>query len=188
MINHKRFSVGLIATAIFLTGATMTLLISGMSNVSIARTPVEFAQQTTAASSKNVVRDSATILLESKSIPAKGFIHLYDITPYMIINGHIAANIPCDTSSVSPLKILIGQAPNVKPAQLELVKPLSTPGKLCIYHVDVNSKPGNPITDIAIQNPTGNTMTLPPASTVVIGVNEISPLPTSSGMLGNMTK
>ena len=106
----------------------------------------------------------------------------------MITNGHIAANIPCDTSSVSPLKILIGQAPNVKPAQLELVKPLSTPGKLCIYHVDVNSKPGSPITDIAIQNPTGSTMTLPPASTVVIGVNEISPLPSSSSMQGNMTK
>ena len=86
------------------------------------------------------------------------------------------------------MKILIGQAPNVKPAELELVKPLSTPGKLCIYHVDVNSKPGNPITDIAIQNPTENSMTLPPASTVVIGVNEISPLPASSSMQGNMTK
>ena len=72
----------------------MTLLISGMSNASIARTPVEFAQQTTAASSKNVVRDSATILLEGKSIPAKGFIHLYDTTPYMITNGHIAQIFP----------------------------------------------------------------------------------------------
>jgi hypothetical protein len=182
MIGQKRFSVGLIATAIFLTGAAITLFISGMSTASIAN-----AQQTTAAS-KNVVRDSAIILLEGKSIPAKGFIHLYDTTPYMITNGHIAANLPCDTSSVSPLKILIGQAPAVKPAQLELVKPLSSPGKLCIYHVDVNSKPGNPITDIAIQNPTGNTMTLPSASTVVIGVNEISPLPSSAGMQGNMTK
>jgi hypothetical protein len=182
MISQKRFSAGLMTTAIFLTGATMALLISGMSTVSIAN-----AQQT-ATSSKNVVRDSAIILLEGKSIPAKGFIHLYDATPYMITNGHIAANIPCDTSSVSPLKILIGQAPAVKPADLELVKPLSTPGKLCIYHVDVNSKPGSPITDIAIQNPTGNSMTLPPASTVVIGVNEISPLPSSASMQGNMTK
>ena len=42
MINQKRFSVGLMATAIFLTGATMTLLISGMSTASIAN-----AQQTT---------------------------------------------------------------------------------------------------------------------------------------------
>ncbi len=30
MISQKRFSVGLIATAIFLTEATMTLFISGM--------------------------------------------------------------------------------------------------------------------------------------------------------------
>ena len=67
-----------------------------MSTTSIARTPVEFAQQhtttqQTTAASKNVVRDSAIILLEGKSIPAKGFIHLYDATPYMITNGHIAA-------------------------------------------------------------------------------------------------
>ena len=38
---------------------------------------------------KNVVRDSQAILLEGKSIPSKGFIHLYDATPYMITNGHI---------------------------------------------------------------------------------------------------
>jgi hypothetical protein len=31
-------------------------------------------------------------------------------------------------------------------------------------------------------------MTLPSANTVVIGVNEISPLPSSAGMQGNMTK
>ncbi|MGC2428680.1 MAG: hypothetical protein WA421_16725, partial [Nitrososphaeraceae archaeon] len=78
MINQKRFSIGLMAIAIFLAGATMTLLISGMSTASIVN-----AQQTT-ATSKNVVRDSAIILLEGKSIPAKGFIHLYDATPYMI--------------------------------------------------------------------------------------------------------
>ena len=136
MIIQKRVSVGLMAAAIFLTGATMTLLISSMNTVSTAN-----SQQTTAAS-KNVVRDSAIILLEGKAIPAKGFIHLYDVTPYMITNGHIAATIPCDTSFVSPLKILIGQAHDIKPAELELVKPLSTPGKLCIYHLDANSKPG----------------------------------------------
>jgi hypothetical protein len=44
----------------------------------------------------------------------------------MIKSGHIAAKLPCDASSTSPLKILIGQAPNLKPAALELVKPLST--------------------------------------------------------------
>jgi hypothetical protein len=134
---------------------------------------------------KNVVRDSQAILLEGKTIPANDYIHLYDSTPYMITNGHIAAKLPCDTNTTSPLKILIGQAPNLTPAELEFVKPLSTPGKLCIYHVDIPSKPGEVITDIAIQNPTANEIKLQPPTTVVIGVNEITPLP--SGSEGNMT-
>ena len=135
---------------------------------------------------KNVVRDSQAILLEDKTIPANDYVHLYDSTPYMITNGHIAAKLPCDTNNTSPLKILIGQAPNLTPAELEFVKPLSTPGKLCIYHVDIPSKPGEVITDIAIQNPTANEIKLQPTTTVVIGVNEITPLQSSSGG-GNMT-
>ena len=134
---------------------------------------------------KNVVRDSQAILLEDKSIPANDYIHLYDSTPYMIINGHIAAKLPCDANNASPLKILTGQAPNLKPAELEFVKPLSTPGKMCIYHVDIPSKAGEVVTDIAIQNPTTTEIKLPSTSTVVIGVNEIAPLQGSSG--GNMT-
>ena len=62
------------------------------------------------------------------------------------------------------------------PAALEFVKPLSTPGKMCLYHVDVASQPGEQagiITDIAIQNPTSTTTTFTSTSTVVIGVDEI---------------
>jgi len=135
---------------------------------------------------KNVVRDSQTILLEDKTIPANDYIHLYDSTPYMITNGHIAAKLPCDTTNTSPLKILIGQAPNLKPAELGFVKPLSTPGKMCIYHVDIPSKSGEVVTDIAIQNPTTTEIKLPSTSSVVIGVNEIAPLQGSSSG-GNMT-
>jgi hypothetical protein len=130
---------------------------------------------------KNLVRDSQTILLEGKTIPSNDYIHLYDSTPFMIINGHIAAKLPCDASTTSPLKILTGQAPNLKPAELEFVKPLSTPGKLCLYHVDIPSKAGEVVTDIAVQNPTANEIKFPPTTTVVIGVNEIVPLQSSSG-------
>ena len=124
-----------------------------------------------------VVRDSQTILLEGKTIPAKDFIHLYDSTPYMIMNGHIAMKIPCDTSSKPAVNVLIGSAPNVKPVQPELVKELSKPGSMCLYHVDVGSDAAKKIiqTDIAIQNPTNKTITFPPTSTFVIGVNEITP-------------
>jgi hypothetical protein len=124
-----------------------------------------------------VVRDSQTILLEGKTIPAKDFIHLYDSTPYKIMNGHIAMKVPCDTSSKPAVNVLIGSAPDVKPAQPELIKELSKPGSMCLYHVDVGSNVAKKViqTDIAIQNPTDKTITFPPTSTFVIGVNEIMP-------------
>jgi hypothetical protein len=170
-IMHEIIAVVIVAGAL--------VLAAGASGSMIAN-----AQGSTSGQQKNVVRDSETILLEGKTIPSNDYIHLYDSTPYMITNGHIAAKLPCDANTTTPLKILTGQAPNLKPASLELVKPLSTPGKLCIYHVDTPSKSGEVVTDIAIQNPTSNEIKFQPTSTVVIGVNEISPL---VGTSGNMT-
>jgi hypothetical protein len=107
----------------------------------------------------------------------------------MIWVGHIAANLPCDANSVSPYKILIGQAPNFTAGEFENIKELSTPGKVCLYHVDVNSQPGKTITDIAIQNPTDKEVKFPPMSSVVIGVDEIMPGAEKGGAaaMGNMT-
>jgi hypothetical protein len=96
----------------------------------------------TAGASTNkttVTRDTVTLLLEGKSIPAKGFIHLYDSTPYMIQNGHIALHVPCDANSKPIVNVLIGSAPDVKPIEPEVVKELSQPGNMCIYHIDVGS-------------------------------------------------
>ncbi|HKI08220.1 MAG TPA: hypothetical protein VKA09_07465 [Nitrososphaeraceae archaeon] len=167
----------------------------------IASLTPAIAQQTTNATSPEVVpesgaatteehtdtftvRDSVFALLADHTIPASGFIHLYDSTPYSIRNGHIAAKIPCDDESAPLLNILVGVAPNLTPAPLELVPPLSTAGELCLYHVDLpapeqaNATSANAtttmITDIAISNPGDEDITLPPTSTVVIGVNEIA--------------
>jgi hypothetical protein len=89
---------------------------------------IPFGTDYLSAQQDPVVRDSQTILLEAMIIPEGGFIHLYDSTPYMITNGHIAANIPCDDNSTSPFVILTGQAPNLTAAHLEIVNELSTPG------------------------------------------------------------
>lgn len=86
------------------------------------------------------------------------------------------------------LEILVGVAPEFTPAPLELVANLSTPGELCLYHVDLpapeqanattNTTSANSttaeITDIAISNPGDEDVTLPSTSTVVIGINEIA--------------
>ena len=123
----------------------------------------------------STVRDSVTELLQDKVIPGGDFIHLYDSTPYHILNGHVALKAPCEDDSTTPIQILIGSAPNMTAATLENIAPLSTPGEQCLYHADLI--PGGNvtiITDIALQNPTEEDMDFPPTASVVIGINEIT--------------
>jgi hypothetical protein len=95
----------------------------------------------------------------------------------MMKAGHIALHVPCDTSSKPSINVLIGQAPNLKSVEPELLKELSQPGTMCIYHVDIDSDPSKQVyqTDVAIQNPSNQTITFPASSGVVIGVNEVQP-------------
>ncbi|MFB5600718.1 MAG: hypothetical protein ACE5SW_10895, partial [Nitrososphaeraceae archaeon] len=128
------------------------------------------------ASAKGInVRDSVTVLLQDIIIPGEDFIHLYDTTPYEILNGHVAVKLPCDDESISPIQVLIGSAPELSPANLENVTGLSNPGDLCLYHADLG--PGGnvtTITDIALMNPTEEDIEFPVTSSVVIGVNKIA--------------
>jgi hypothetical protein len=123
----------------------------------------------------STVRDSVTELLQDKVIPGGDFMHLYDSTPYHILNGHVALKAPCEDDSTTPIQILIGSAPNMTVATLENVAPLSTPGEQCLYHADLI--PGGNvtiITDIALKNPTDEDVEFPPTASVVIGINEIT--------------
>ena len=124
--------------------------------------------------SANVVRDSVAELLEGITIPATKFIHLYDSTPYMITNGHVAVNVPCEDNSTASIQVLMGQAPNLTEAELENLPELSTPGEMCLYHVDISPQE-EVITDVAIANPGAEDLEFPPGSTAVIGINEIMP-------------
>ena len=178
MIENNRVtsSISLAAILIAAVGSTSILLANTM--------------QYSNAQESTVVRDSAVVLLDGKTLPANDFIHLYDTTPYMVVNGHIAAKLPCNENSESPINVLIGQAPNLKAADLELVTELSKAGEACLYHVDVESQPGaenGTITDIAIQNPTNDAVEFGSSATVVIGVNEIAPIAEEAGAMGNMT-
>ena len=136
--------------------------------------PALLTVQSTGADEDNVVRDSATILLDTKVIPPKDFIHLYDSTPYQIVNGHIATKLPCDANKQTQLVMLVGQAPNLVPTDLELVPELSKPGNMCVYHVDLPQTAAGTNTDIALLNPTNKQIVLPATTTVVIGINEIA--------------
>ena len=121
------------------------------------------------------VRDSVTVLLQDMIIPATDFIHLYDSTPYHIMNGHIALKAPCEDDSTTPIQVLIGSAPNMTAATLENLPSLSTPGEQCLYHVDLIPT-GNvtTLTDVALSNTSEEDIEFPPSSTVVIGINEVT--------------
>src|SRR5207237_10495682 len=88
---------------------------------------------------KTIVRNIDTLLLAHQIIPPKDFLPLYDTSPYKILNGHLAAKIPCDANYTSSLQILVGHLPDLKPVQLQLVKEFSKRGNICLYHVDLGS-------------------------------------------------
>jgi hypothetical protein len=142
-----------------------------------ATTTTAAAAGSTGGGKETVTRDSVTLLLDGKSLPKGDFIELYDSTPYKIVNGHFVAKVPCTTKSQSEVDLLTGQAPNFKSSEAELVSQLSTPGKLCVYHVDLLSGSNNTITDVAIKNNSTKDITFPPTSSVAVGVNSIAELP-----------
>jgi hypothetical protein len=146
-----------------------------------ATTTTAAATGSTGGGKETVTRDSVTLLLDGKSLPKGDFIELYDSTPYKIVNGHFVAKVPCTTKSQSEVDLLTGQAPNFKSSNAELVSELSTPGKLCVYHVDLMSGSNNTITDVAIKNNSTKDITFPPTSSVGVGVNTIAELPAGQG-------
>lgn len=178
--KNKLLTFGFLAAVVtsmaFMVGGIKTTLGQGTNTTSSMSGMNMTSTSGGAATNKTTVtRDTITVLLDGKSIPGKGFIHLYDSTPYMINAGHIALHVPCDANSKPIVNVLVGQAPDVKPVEPELVKELSQPGQMCIYHVDINSDPAKKIyqTDVAIQNPSNQTITFPDTSGVVIGLNEV---------------
>jgi hypothetical protein len=191
-MQNKNNEIKLLTFAFLAAVVTSTAFIAGGSSGGIKAALAQGTNETSSSSGMNmtgtqgggatnqttVTRDTVTILLEGKSIPGMGFLHLYDSTPYKIGNGHIALHVPCDSSSKPIVNVLIGQAPDVKPVEPELVKELSQPGAMCIYHVDVGSDTAKNVTqtDIAIQNPSNQTITFPASSGITIGVNEIRPI------------
>jgi hypothetical protein len=145
---------------------------SGMSGMKMSAIPPMPGQ--------TIVRDSVTLLLAGQTIPPKGFIHVYDSAPYMIHDGHVALHVPCDTSSKLVVNLLAGQIngtfTTIQPINIPI---LSQPGQMCLSHVNINSDMAKKfyITDIAMQNPSNQTIIFPPASTVIVGVDGIMPIP-----------
>ena len=188
MQNIKKYSIIAILTLSVIAGIFSNIPLSYAQNDTMSMTNMTEEQAATTEAGHSAVeeeekehnetstvRDSVTELLQDKVIPGGDYMHLYDTTPYNIMNGHVALKAPCGDDSNTPIQILIGSAPNMTVATLENIAPLSTPGEQCLYHADLI--PGGNvtiITDIALKNPTEEDMEFPPTASVVIGINEIT--------------
>lgn len=126
------------------------------------------------------VSDSVVVSLSDRTIPPGDYMHLYDTTPYKIQKGHIAAKVPCDIDNLTEVVILTGQAPEFNEMQPRLIPILSEAGELCTYHADISPTVNEPVTDIAILNNSTDELTFPDASSIIVGVNEISPVENNS--------
>jgi hypothetical protein len=124
-----------------------------------------------------LIRDSNTVLLSHLILPPKDLLNIYDSRPYKIINGHLTAKLPCDSSFESQVEILVGEMTNLMPVKLSIVKELSRSGYMCVYHANLSYRPlATTITDIDLFNPTSFRVVLLSTSTIIIGINQILPL------------
>nr|MDQ4012556.1 hypothetical protein [Thermoproteota archaeon] len=96
-------------------------------------------------------RASQTVLLNGLNLNTTEFLLLYDSTPYAS-KGHIALNLPCDSSSPNnPLfQVLVGRAPDLVPTTLGYIGQISEPPQMCVYHGQFGF--GKPVTDVALKN------------------------------------
>jgi len=123
-----------------------------------------------------------TVLLAGQTLPASSYIHLMDLSPMQLISGHLALKVPCNASGSSPIVLLVGSAPDFSKIYLnntEILSAISSPGSLCIYHFYLGSvyeQLNKPLTDIAIFNPTNQSIVFPATSTAVISANKVAPV------------
>ena len=114
--------------------------------------------------------------LAFKGIPANDYMHLFDSTPDTLAGGHFAIKVNCDKDGNGVVDALMGVAPEMNVIKLgedNMVTPLSTPGKMCLYHIDLppEDNPDMLITDIALSNPSDHRVRLGPTASYTIYVD-----------------
>jgi hypothetical protein len=121
----------------------------------------------------NATTDTASlaVLLNGLNLSQNQFILLYDSTPFAS-KGHIALNLPCDSSNPSsPLfQVLVGRAPDIIPTRLGYIEQVSAPPDMCVYHAQFGF--GDPVTDVILQYIANGTISLKGPHSVAITTHE----------------
>lgn len=123
---------------------------------------------------------SKTIMLRNQIIPEKDYLHLYSTFPFSIVNSSIYVKLPCDANMNSTVKIYIGMIPDLRTADLKVIKDLSKAGYMCLYGTIVSEvneplKDGRTglITDIFLYNLGDRKEFLPDTSSITIKIDKL---------------
>ena len=122
-----------------------------------------------------------SMLLEGITIPEGRSIPIYDASPFLISEGHLTANLPCNDLNSPAVSILVGQIPHLRSLVLEFIPELSDTGELCTYQVSLHSNRTDPISQIIIQNNSTEEIEFPSTSTFLLGVSKLEDGNTSDG-------
>ncbi|MGI0010945.1 MAG: hypothetical protein ACREAE_06065 [Nitrosopumilaceae archaeon] len=125
----------------------------------------------------DISRSSFTTLLNGITLADREFILLFDSTPYAS-RGHIALILPCNSEDEPLFQVLVGRAPDLARLPLAYIDEISSPPRSCVYHDEFGF--GDPVTDVALQNISGEDILLRGPHSVVITTHE-SFLPETAG-------
>jgi hypothetical protein len=168
----------LVYIAVIATATSTTQNIPHDNKTSLAeRTLLDSAMRQQIATNFNYVHKadessaSLTVLLHGVNLSMNQFILLYDSTPYAS-KGHIALNMPCDSSNpnVPIFQVLVGRAPDLAPTTVGYLSRISRPPDMCVYHSQFGF--GDPVTDIVLKNISNNTISLGGPHSVTITTHE----------------
>lgn len=123
-----------------------------------------------------------SILLGNTVLPKYSIMPVYETNPFIISQGHLSANLPCNETYETNINILVGKIPYLRSIPLEPLPDLSKVGEICLYQLPLISNGTNPISQIAIQNNSTDDVYLPLSSSITIGVSKLGNLTTSNGV------
>jgi hypothetical protein len=125
---------------------------------------------------KSTATNGVVTINGPRTIASNDFLVVYSSTPYHIMKGQLTMKVPCDDKSTTSLEVFVGKSPNLSAASPQPVKELSTPGKECVFHLDIISHQdsNNPIiSDVVVKNTGKDEVKLSDTSSISLTVTEI---------------
>jgi hypothetical protein len=160
----------------FLAAAILLGALAVSATTAIATTTITAAYAQKAEGMASTVTNGVVAIVGPRTIAPNDFLYVYSSNPYHIMKGSLVMKVPCDDKSTTSLEVFIGSSPNLSATSPQIVKELSTPGKECVFHLNIASHQdsNNPIiSDVVVKNTGNSDVKLSDTSSIVLTVTEV---------------